>query len=82
VRRLLVVCPAFVADCLETLEEIGLRGKEAFLENGGEEFVLIPCLNVHPRWIEVLTDWVQSDTMFEDEDSGMIKTFLKVGDRV
>ncbi len=82
VRRLLVVCPAFVADCLETLEEIGLRGKEAFLENGGEEFVLIPCLNVHPRWIEVLTDWVQSDTMFEDEESGVIETFLKVGDRV
>lgn len=55
VKRLAVICPAFVADCLETIEEIGLRGKATFLQAGGESFDLIPCLNEHPRWIEALT---------------------------
>jgi ferrochelatase len=54
VKRLLVICPAFVSDCLETIEEIGLRGKESFLSAGGKEFTRIPCLNGHPRWLEVL----------------------------
>jgi protoporphyrin/coproporphyrin ferrochelatase len=54
VKRLAVMCPAFVADCLETLEEIGMRGREIFLDNGGEEFTLIPCLNENPRWIQTL----------------------------
>jgi ferrochelatase len=55
VKRLTVICPAFVSDCLETIEEIGMRGRETFLEAGGESFDLIPCLNEHPRWIEALT---------------------------
>lgn len=54
VKKLLVICPAFVADCLETLEEISMRGKETFTEAGGEELTLIPCLNEHPQWIEAL----------------------------
>jgi ferrochelatase len=54
VRKLRVICPAFVADCLETLEEIGMRGREIFLEAGGAEFTLIPCLNEHPAWIDAL----------------------------
>lgn len=54
VKRLLVICPAFVSDCLETLEEIGLRGRESFLSAGGSEFALIPCMNDHPLWIEAL----------------------------
>ncbi|MBN2507393.1 MAG: ferrochelatase [Verrucomicrobia bacterium] len=54
VRRLAVICPSFVADCLETLEEIGLRGREVFLASGGRGFTLIPCLNVHPDWIAAL----------------------------
>src|SRR5690606_39259907 len=53
-RRLLVICPAFVADCLETLEEIGMRGRELFLEAGGTSFDLIPCVNDRPEWIETL----------------------------
>jgi ferrochelatase len=57
VKRLLVMCPSFVADCLETLEEIGDEGKEEFLEHGGQEFQLVPCLNEHPQWIDVLTKW-------------------------
>lgn len=54
VKKLLVMCPAFVADCIETLEEIGLRGQEQFREAGGEELVLVPCLNDHPAWVEAL----------------------------
>jgi len=57
VRRLLVICPAFVTDCLETLEEIGIAGREAFLAAGGEYFELIPCLNDHPAWIDALYNW-------------------------
>lgn len=58
VKKLLVVCPAFVADCLETLEEMGEEGKEIFLHAGGESFDLIPCLNVHPLWIGALSKWI------------------------
>jgi len=54
VRHLAVVCPAFVADCLETLEEIGEEGREIFLGNGGKEFTLIPCMNDHPAWVDAL----------------------------
>jgi ferrochelatase len=54
VKKLLVVCPAFVSDCLETLEEIGIRGRETFLQAGGREFAQIPCLNGHPLWIAAL----------------------------
>jgi ferrochelatase len=59
VKKILVICPAFVSDCLETLEEIGMRGRETFLAAGGEEFTEIPCLNEHPRWIEVLENRIR-----------------------
>jgi ferrochelatase len=58
VRRVDVACPGFVADCLETLEEIGIEGKQAFLGAGGKEFHVIPCLNEHPAWIAALADLV------------------------
>ena len=54
VGKILVICPAFVSDCLETLEEIAMQGSESFLEAGGKEFGMIPCMNEHPRWIEGL----------------------------
>jgi len=54
IKNLLVICPAFVSDCLETLEEIGLRGRETFLGAGGSDFALIPCLNEHPLWLDAL----------------------------
>ncbi len=56
VRRLAVVCPAFVADNLETLEEIGMQGRETFLEAGGEAFHLIPCLNDDTVWVDALNE--------------------------
>jgi protoporphyrin/coproporphyrin ferrochelatase len=58
IKKLLVVCPAFVSDCLETLEEMGIEGKELFLNSGGESFDLIPCLNVHPLWVSTLAKMV------------------------
>lgn len=54
VKKILILCPAFVSDCLETLEEMGEEGREIFLHAGGEEFTLLPCLNVHPMWITAL----------------------------
>jgi ferrochelatase len=54
VKKIFVICPAFVSDCIETLEEIGLRGRAAFLQAGGKEFALIPCLNEHPIWLNAL----------------------------
>jgi ferrochelatase len=54
VKKILVMCPAFVADCIETLEEIGDRGKEQFREAGGEELVLVPCLNDDRQWAKAL----------------------------
>lgn len=52
--RVDVVCPGFVADCLETLEEIGIRGRGVFLAAGGRELNLVPCLNDSPEWIAAL----------------------------
>ncbi|SDS94178.1 ferrochelatase [Halopseudomonas sabulinigri] len=57
VKRLLVVCPAFVTDCIETLEEIGDRAREQFIAAGGEELVLVPCLNEDAHWVDVLQRW-------------------------
>jgi ferrochelatase len=54
VKKLLVMCPAFVADCIETLEEIGDRGLEQFQAAGGESLQLVPCLNDHPSWVAAL----------------------------
>ncbi len=59
VKKLLVICPAFVSDCLETLEEIAMRGKETFTGAGGGEFALIPCMNEHPRWLEAVEQLVR-----------------------
>ena len=56
VKRLHVVCPGFPADCLETLEEIAMEGKETFLHAGGSEYEYIPSLNDHPALIHALTD--------------------------
>ena len=49
-----VVCPGFVSDCLETLEEIGIVARRRFHEAGGREFHLVPCLNESPAWIGAL----------------------------
>jgi ferrochelatase len=58
-KRLAVFCPAFVADCLETLEEIGMRAKEQWLAAGGEELVLVPSLNATPAWVDAVCALVE-----------------------
>ena len=60
IKKLAVCCPSFVADCLETLEEIGIRGRKIFLDAGGQQLKLIPALNAHPIWVETLANWVEA----------------------
>ena len=60
IKRLLVICPAFVSDCLETLEEIEMRGKESFISAGGEFFEMIPCLNDSQLWVSTLSGWINN----------------------
>jgi ferrochelatase len=90
VKRVDVVCPGFVADCLETLEEIAQEGKEAFLHAGGESFHYIPALNEHPDWIEALGrlalanlgDWVsasQDESRVKQELDKSRQRALKLG---
>jgi ferrochelatase len=55
-RRVDVICPGFIADCLETLEEIALEGKASFLSTGGGEYRYIPAMNDRPVWINALAD--------------------------
>jgi ferrochelatase len=59
-RRVDVFCPGFVSDCLETLEELGLRAREKYGEAGGTGFHLVPCLNESPRWIAALEQIARS----------------------
>jgi ferrochelatase len=58
IKKLAVVTPAFVSDCLETLEEIAMEANHEFKENGGEEFLAIPCLNDGDDWAKTLSRWV------------------------
>ena len=58
IKKMLVLSPAFVADCLETVYEIGIEYAELFKENGGEELQLVECLNSHPSWIAALKEIV------------------------
>jgi ferrochelatase len=57
IKNLLVICPAFVSDCLETLEEIAIRGKDSFKMAGGETFTVIPCLNANLKWVETFATY-------------------------
>jgi len=60
IKKLKVVCPSFVSDCLETLEEIELRAKEEFLELGGAQFDYIPCMNTQEVWIKAMAELIQT----------------------
>lgn len=58
-KKLAVVTPAFVADCLETLEEIAMEGKDEFLKAGGESYKHIPCMNDNDDWVDVMVNWAE-----------------------
>jgi ferrochelatase len=57
-KNMAIVTPAFVSDCLETLEEIAMEGEEIFHENGGKNFTVIPCLNDREDWVKTLSRWI------------------------
>jgi len=59
-KRLAVITPAFVSDCLETLEEIAMEGKEQFEEAGGTDYIHIPCLNDSDAWVKLMADWINT----------------------
>ena len=57
--KLAVIAPAFVSDCLETLEEIAMEGKEQFINAGGEDYKYVPCLNDNDDWVTVMHNWIE-----------------------
>jgi len=57
-KKMAIVTPAFVSDCLETLEEIAMEAKEEFIEKGGHEFHVVPCLNDDKEWVKTLSRWI------------------------
>ena len=57
-KKMAVVTPAFVSDCLETLEEIGMEAVEDFEDNGGEQLHVVPCINDREDWINVMSRWI------------------------
>lgn len=63
IKKLLIISPAFISDCLETLEELVLRGKEVFVGAGGQEYEMIPCLNTLPEWVAALKFLVEEETV-------------------
>ncbi|WP_456438192.1 ferrochelatase [Psychroserpens sp.] len=58
VKKMAIVTPAFVSDCLETLEEIAIEGEEIFLEMGGKDFTTVPCLNDNKEFVDLLSNWI------------------------
>ncbi|MCF8274541.1 MAG: ferrochelatase [Flavobacteriaceae bacterium] len=60
IKNMAIVTPAFVSDCLETLEEIAMEGQEIFHEMGGNEFTTIPCLNDDTSWVALLAKWIKN----------------------
>lgn len=62
IKKIAIITPAFVADCLETIEEIGMEGKHEFLVAGGEKYDVVPCLNDHPDWVNAIVNWYHHGT--------------------
>lgn len=62
VKRLAIICPSFTSDCLETLEEVAIRGKEDFIRHGGEELILVPSLNSSEGWVNAICTMAEKKT--------------------
>lgn len=60
IKNIAIVCPSFVADCLETLEEINIRARAQWQALGGEQFIFVPCINATPLWVNAIAEWCQS----------------------
>ena len=74
IKNLAVVCPAFVADNLETLEEMGIQGRETFLSAGGESFALIPCLNADAAWVSALAELLKAHSRTPQTEAASMET--------
>ena len=61
VKKVAVLCPGFLTDCLETIDENGTENAKIFQENGGEELVLVPCLNSDPVWCQAAADIIRTE---------------------
>lgn len=59
-KNIAVICPSFVADCIETLEEIGIGGQETFHEHGGKNYYLVPCVNDNPQWVQGFAEIIKN----------------------
>jgi len=68
-KKMAIVTPAFVSDCLETLEEIAMEGEEIFHENGGKELTVIPCLNDREDWVKTLSSWINAWVEVKQEEN-------------
>jgi len=69
IKRIAVACPSFVADCLETLEEIGIRGRETFIQAGSQELQLIPSPNSDLTWVNAVVAWIQNSSVLETQNN-------------
>jgi len=67
IKKMAIVTPAFVSDCLETLEEIAMEGAELFYEVGGKEFTTIPCINTREDWVGILSGWIDHWALLDIE---------------
>ena len=76
-KRIAVACPSFVCDCLETLEEIGMRGRETFLKAGGEALQLIPALNATQPWIDAVVRMIKTAKTRENRWGDPIQPTMK-----
>ncbi len=73
IKKLLILCPAFVSDCLETLEEVAERGKESFMQAGGESYTMIPCMNTNVEWVNAVVEMLRSEADVRDELRGRFR---------
>jgi ferrochelatase len=71
--KLAVVCPGFTADCLETLEEMGMTNRELYTAAGGGEYRLVPCLNEHPLWLDAMASLVRRELDASDPLSNHVR---------
>jgi len=78
-RRAVLLSPAFVADCLETLEELGIRGVEIWKENGGETLSLVPCVNADEAWVDALLRIVRENTTWLGSEPSPAETIEVLG---
>ncbi|MFT3979029.1 MAG: ferrochelatase [Ferruginibacter sp.] len=67
IKKIVLACPAFVSDCLETIEEMGEEGREIFLHAGGTSFTLVPCMNTFPQWVSALNGLIATAVPYTNE---------------